>query len=56
MRYMGWVRKYLCDNNELVKGLIICKQKDKRLELALNNSDNIEVKLYKFNFELLDGN
>lgn len=54
LRYMGWVKENLAKEGENVKGLIICKDKDERLEYSLRAipSCNIEVKKYKINFQL----
>jgi len=54
LRYMGWVKENLCQQGENVKGLIICKDKDERLDYALKMVPNIEVKFYKVGFELMD--
>ncbi|MCD6573165.1 MAG: DUF1016 family protein [Thermoplasmata archaeon] len=54
LRYMGWVKENLCREGMGVKGLIICKDKDERLDYALKMAENIQVKFYKVNFQLLD--
>jgi restriction system protein len=53
LRYMGWVKENLCQKGENVKGLIICKDKDKKLDYALKPTHGIEVRLYKVDFHLL---
>jgi len=53
--YIGWVQEHLCDEGETVKGIIICKEKDKKLEYALKATANIELKFYQINFKLIDG-
>lgn len=52
LRYMGWVKEHLCENDEPVRGLIICRNKDERLSYALSVVPNVEVKLYEVNFRL----
>ena len=54
-KYMGWVQEHLCDEGETVKGIIICKEKDKKLEYALKAIVNIELKFYQIDFKLIDG-
>lgn len=53
-RYMGWVKENLCEHDESVRGLIICKEKDKKLEYALKVQPNMNVKFYTINFKLKD--
>jgi len=55
MRYMGWVQENLCNEGDSVKGMIICKEKDKKLEYALKTIANIELKFYQIDFKLIDG-
>jgi len=55
LRYMGWVKENLCREGENVKGLIICKDKDEKLDYALTFvQDSVKVKYYKVNFQLID--
>ncbi len=55
LRYMGWVQEYLCDDTQLVKGIVICHDKDVRLDYALRFvSDKVRVKYYHMDFELHD--
>ncbi len=49
-RYMGWIMKNKNDKN--VKGVIIAAEFDKKLEYAIKVVPNIEVFLYKVDFEL----
>lgn len=35
LRYIGWVRKNLVKNNEEVQGIIIVRDRDSKLEYAL---------------------
>ena len=51
-RYMGWVQENLCEHNELVRGLIICKEKDKKLEYALKLQPLMNMKFYEIDFKL----
>jgi len=55
LRYMGWVKENLCQENENVKGLIICGERDERLDYALRMVQNISLKFYSLDFELIDG-
>lgn len=55
LRYMGWVADNLCNRGEEVKGLIICKGGDERLDYALRLvQDIVEVKRYRIGFRLID--
>lgn len=55
LRYMGWIAENLCQAREQVKGLIICKEGDERLDYALKLVEGmIEVKRYRVDFELID--
>lgn len=53
LRYMGWVKENLCTGNQQVKGIIICKEADAKLEYALKMMNNIELKRYRVDFELI---
>ncbi|MEW5894460.1 MAG: PDDEXK nuclease domain-containing protein [Candidatus Omnitrophota bacterium] len=55
LRYMGWVKKNLAKENEKVRGLIVCKDKDEKLDYSLEAIPgcNIQVRLYKINFKLV---
>jgi len=50
LRYMGWVTKYLNDEN--VKGIIIAAKYDKKLNLALSMVPDIEAMTYEVDFKL----
>lgn len=53
LRYIGWVRKNLVKNNEEVHGIIIVRERDPKLEYALEEiKDKVIVKLYKVSFKL----
>jgi len=56
LRYIGWVKENLAEEHENVKGLIVCKERDEKLEYALKGmpGTNIEVKRYKVDFDLID--
>ncbi len=46
LRYMGWVRRRLASDGEMVEGLIICAQPDLRMEYALYGQPNIRCMTY----------
>ena len=55
LRYMGWVKENLAVNEYdqyNVRGIIISKEKDDRLEYALKMLQNVSVFLYSVSFEL----
>jgi restriction system protein len=52
LRYMGWVKSKLCKDGQTVKGLIICRERDSKLDYALTMTNNIEVRYYEVNFKL----
>lgn len=55
LRYMGWVEKNKIENNEDVKGIIIVKENDPKLEYALSalkNKVNISCFTYNVQFSL----
>ena len=55
LRYMGWVKDNLREADEDVKGLIICRERDKQLEYALSMVGHlIRVQLYEVDFRLKD--
>lgn len=49
-RYMGWVEEQFGDKD--VKGVIISKSYDKKLELALKRVNGVEVYVYEVDFRL----
>jgi restriction system protein len=53
-RYMGWVKQNLCDDGQIVKGLIICHNHDPKLSYALEMTQNISVQYYTYDFQLSD--
>jgi len=52
LRYMGWVNKNLCKENQKVKGIIIAETKDNRLEYALTVIPNVVFRKMKLNVEI----
>ena len=49
-RYMGWIKEKKGDNN--VRGIIIASELDEKLQYALKVVPNVEVFLYKVDFQL----
>jgi len=54
LRYMGWVKKNLCNDGQGVKGLIVCRDSDAQLSYALEMTNDIDVRYYKVSFQLAD--
>lgn len=56
LRYMGWVKENITGEGESVKGLIICKERDEKLDYSLKAIPgiNIGVRLYKVDFRLVE--
>jgi restriction system protein len=52
LRYMGWVKSNLCKDGQLVKGLVICRDRDPKLIYALQMTQNIDVRYYDVSFKL----
>ena len=52
LRYMGWVKKNLCSDGQMVKGLVICRDHDPKLTYALEMTNNIDVRYYSVSFKL----
>lgn len=52
LRYMGWIKKNLCTSEQIVKGLVICRDSDPKLSYALEMTNNIEVRYYSMSFKL----
>jgi restriction system protein len=52
LRYMGWVSEHLCRNEQKVRGIIVCKESDKRLSYALKAVKDIVAKYYTVDFKL----
>lgn len=57
LRYIGWVRRHLAEEDELVRGLIIARDPDEALLYALDAFPGQEVELqrYEVEFELFPG-
>jgi len=55
MRYIGWVRSNLAEENQHVRGLIIVGKKDSSLDYALAEvKDKVDAMVYKMSFKLDD--
>jgi len=52
LRYMSWVRKNRAADREVVEGLIICRQVDRKLQYALDGLVNIKCMTYQVTFNL----
>jgi endonuclease NucS-like protein len=52
LRYMGWVKKNLCKEDQAPKGLVICNEPDPKLSYALAMTTNVELRYYKVSFTL----
>lgn len=52
LRYMGWVKRNLCQNGQAVRGLVICRDHDPKLTYALEMTNNIDVRYYSVSFRL----
>lgn len=52
LRYMGWVKENLAKDGQTVKGIIIIKDKDEKIEFALKMIPNISLFLYEVSFQL----
>jgi len=52
LRYMGWVKKNLCNTGQTVKGLVICSESDPKLTYALEMTNNVDVRYYSVSFSL----
>lgn len=51
---MGWVAENLCKPGQEVHGIIVCKEADEKLKLALKMVKNVSVRYYKIDFRLAD--
>jgi hypothetical protein len=51
---MGWVAENLCKPGQEVRGIIVCKEPDAKLNFALKMVKNVSVKYYKVDFKLQD--
>ena len=55
LRYMGWVARHLCGDDQSVKGVIVALQGDARLENAIYAVPNLEFIRYEIDFRLVEG-
>ena len=53
LRYMGYVKEELAEDNQTVKGIIIALEDDNRIRLALKMVNNIEFYRYQVSFKLV---
>lgn len=51
LRYMGWVKENLADDYD-VRGIIIVKEKDEKLEYALKFVQNVSLFVYYVSFDI----
>ncbi len=56
LRYIGWVKTHLAEDEEEVRGMIICHEADKSLHYALSTVPNVELRLYEVKFLLKRSN
>lgn len=54
LRYIGWVSEKLCEEEQNVRGMVICKDSDKKLQYAIKPVPSISVKYFRVDFELGD--
>ncbi len=55
LRYIGWVADNLCQIEEKVKGLIICREGSENLDYILKMVEAfVEVNRYRVDFQLID--
>ena len=54
-RYMGWVARNLCEEDQTVSGCIVALTGDRKLEDALYIQPNIKFVRYEIEFRLLEG-
>lgn len=54
LRYIGWVSEKLCEEGQQVRGMVICKDSDKKLQYAIKPVPSISVKYFRVDFELGD--
>lgn len=52
LRYMGWVKENLAKDEYTVRGIVIVKEKDDKLEYALSQIPIIELFFYNVSFDL----
>lgn len=52
LRYIGWVKQHLAENNEEVLGMVICREADDGLRYALSTVPNVDLRFYEVEFRL----
>ena len=52
LRYKSWIRKNLAENNQNVRGIIICKEITEDLFLACDGLNDIELFEYELSIKL----
>lgn len=55
LRYMGWVKDNLANPDKIVRGIIIAKESDEKMQYALKMVQNIDLYLYSVSFSLRRG-
>ncbi len=55
LRYMGYVKQELAEENQAVKGVIIALEDDVRIKRALVMAPDISFYRYEINFKLVKG-
>ncbi len=55
LRYMGYVREELAEEDQQVKGVIVALEDDQRIRRALSVVPNIDFYRYQVNFKLVKG-
>jgi hypothetical protein len=53
LRYSNWVKENIAEKEQKVRGIIIARNVDEALNYAVKNLENVEVRTYKVNFQLL---
>ena len=53
LRYKNWIQKFMADEKQKVRGMIICKEMTDDLLLACYGLDDIELFEYEISFKLL---
>ena len=54
LRYMGWVKKNLCGDKHDVRGVVVCREEDIKLNYAHMMTQNVTIKYYDVSFRLGD--
>jgi restriction system protein len=54
LRYMQWVKDNLCNKAQKVEGLIICRERDEKLDYSLRMiaDKGVSARLYEISFDL----